>query len=236
MRSGGRGRVWRRRAIALCVLAAIAVLGYFLWLRDSSLFAVDEVKVEGVSANREQVTAALEQAAEGMTTLHVDEGELRDAVSAFPTVASIRVDASPPGSLTIVLTERLPVGTVESGGERVPVSGDGYVLTGLDTGDAKLPAIEAREEAGRVDPEGREQAAILAAAPPELLERITEAAYDPERGGVVVELDASPELRFGDAADAERKWAAAVTVLADRRLGSPGYVDVAVPERPVTGG
>lgn len=231
-----RGRVWRRRAVALAVLAIAIAVGYQFWLRDSSLFAVDEVEVEGVTANREQVTAALEQAAEGMTTLNVDEDELRKAVSAFPTVASIRVDAGLPSTLTIELTERLPVGTVESGGERVPVSGDGYLLPGLDPGEAKLAAVEARVDDGRIDADGLAQAEVLAAAPPELRERISETAFDVDRGGVVVDLEASPELRFGSADQAEDKWAAVVTVLADRELGSPAYVDVAVPERPVTGG
>ena len=82
-------RLWRGRAIAPGAIATVLVLGYLLWLRDSSLFAVEEVKVEGVSANQEEVTAALEESARGMTTLHVDEGELRDAVASFPTGCAI---------------------------------------------------------------------------------------------------------------------------------------------------
>ena len=59
--------------------------------------------------------------------------------------------------------------------------------------------------------------------------------WDDERGGVVVELDPGPELRFGDGSDAEAKWRAVAAVLADPKLGAPLYIDVSIPERPVTG-
>jgi hypothetical protein len=53
---------------------------------------------------------------------------------------------------------------------------------------------------------------------------------------VVVDLDDAPELRFGAGEQASDKWQAVVTVLVDPELGSPGYVDVSVPTRPVAGG
>jgi cell division protein FtsQ len=229
-------RVWRRRALALGGVALVLVLGYLLWLRDSSLFAVDDVTVEGVTANQEEVTAALEEAAQGMTTLHVKEGELAQAVSSFPTVASISADAGLFHSLTIKVTERLPVGAVKVEGEAVAVSADGFLLTGLETQGQNLPTMDADVAAGRLNEEGLAQAAILGGAPAELRERITETAFDIERGGVVVDLEGAPELRFADGEEAESKWRAVAAVLADRQLGSPAYLDVSVPERPVTGG
>ncbi|MGZ5330932.1 MAG: cell division protein FtsQ/DivIB [Solirubrobacterales bacterium] len=235
----GPGRIpaaWRRRAVALAALALVAVLAYMLWLRDSSLVAVDEVKVEGVTANREEVTAALDAAGREMTTLHVDESALRDAVSGFPTVAAISADAGFPSTLTVKVTERLPVGVVREGGEEVAVSSDGLLLTGLDVSELELPQLDARVDDGRLDSDGLQQAEVLGAAPAELRERIEASAYDLERGGVVLELDGAPELWFGDGGDAEDKWKAAVTVLADSELGSPAYVDVSVPSRVVTGG
>jgi hypothetical protein len=53
---------------------------------------------------------------------------------------------------------------------------------------------------------------------------------------VVIELEGAPEIRFGDGADAERKWRAAAAVLAGPPIGSPEYLDVSVPERAVSGG
>ena len=229
--------VWRRRAIALAILAAALVAGYYLWLRDASVFAVEEVTVEGASVNGDQITAALEEATDDMTTLHIDDEKLREAVSRFPTVASIKADASLLHSLTVTVTERLPVATVGSGGgERLAVSADGFVLPGIEVEGAKLPPLEAKVEGTRVDAEGRAQAAIAGGAPEELRERIDAVAWDAQLESVVVEIEGAPELRMGDGTRAEAKWEAVVAVLADPDLGSPAYVDASVPERTVSGG
>jgi cell division protein FtsQ len=231
-----RGRHWRRRAIALGILAVGLLAGYFLWLRDSSLVEVEEVEVKGATTNAEQITAALTSAAEGMTTLHIDDDALRDAVTGFPTVASVSADSSLPHSLTITVTERLSVAQVSVAGERLGVSADAYILRGVNIEGAKLPPIEATEESGRLDPDGAAQAAILGAAPSELREEISEATWDDERGGVVVELSGAPELRFGDGSQAEEKWRAVAAVLTDPDYDARSYLDVSVPERAVAGG
>jgi cell division protein FtsQ len=228
--------VWRRRAIALALVAAALLAGYYLWLRDSSLVAVEEVQVEGATANRDQVAAALEREAKEMTTLHIDDEKLRDTASAFPTVASIKADASLLHSLTITVTERLPVARVESDGEQLAVSADGYALAGVKVDPAKLPPLQAGVESTRLDEAGQDQAAIVGAAPAELRERVDSVRFDPELGGVVVEIEGAPELRLGDGGDGEAKWEAVAAVLANPDLGSPAYLDASVPERPVTGG
>lgn len=226
--------VWRRRAAAALALGALLLAGYYLWLRDSSLVAVEDVEVKGLTTNEEQITASLEAAAEGMTTLHVDDEKLREAASAFPTVASVSADASLLHSLTITVSERLPIARVNSGGDVVAVSSDGYLLPGV--GAEGLPPLEASADGSRLDAEGISQSEIVGGAPAELRERIASASWDPDRGGVVVEIDGAPELRFGDGARAEDKWEAVAAVLAAPELGSPAYLDASVPDRPVTGG
>lgn len=228
--------VWRRRAIALALVAAALLAGYYLWLRDSSLVAVEEVEVEGATANRDQIAAALEREAKEMTTLHIDDEKLRETASAFPTVASIKADASLLHSLTITVTERLPVARVESDGEQLAVSADGYALPGVKVDPAKLPPLQAGVESTRLDEAGQDQAAIVGAAPAELRERVDSVRFDPELGGVVVEIEGAPELRLGDGGEGAAKWEAVAAVLANPDLGSPAYLDASVPERPVTGG
>jgi cell division protein FtsQ len=235
--SGRQGRVFRRRVVAVAAVAVVIVVGYMVFLRNSSLFAIDEVEVTGLTANQERISAALVRAAEDMTTLHVREGDLRKAVSGFPTVATLTTDTDFPHGLTIEVTERLPIATAKIGGELTPVSADGYPLPGIEFDPKQLPGLDADPtEDGRLGPEGTAQAAILGAAPEELRDRLWEATWDLERGGVVVDLDDAPELRFGAGEQASDKWQAVVTVLADPELGSPGYVDVSVPTRPVAGG
>lgn len=228
---------WRRRVLAASLLAVLLIGGYFFWFRDSSLVSVDEVAVEGATTSEEQIAEALTGAADGMSTLNVDEAALARSVSGFPTVASIGVDSSPPHKLTVTVNERLPVAQAKIDGERIAVAGDGTLLPGIEVEGAKLPTLDedAGAEAGVLDAEGAPQAAILGEAPDELRERLEGAEWDPERGGVVIAMDGAPELRFGDGSDGETKWEAVVAVLASAK-GAPAYVDVSVPERAVSGG
>jgi cell division protein FtsQ len=233
----GTWPVLRRRLVAIAAVAVILVAGYLVFLRNSSLFAIDEVEVSGLTANQERISAALVRAAEDMTTLHVRDDDLRKAVAGYPTVATLTTDTDFPHGLKIEVTERPPVAVAQIEGEQTSVSADGYLLTGIDFDPKELPALDADPpEDGRLGPEGTAQAAILGAAPEELRPRLEEATWDLDRGGVVVDLDGAPELRFGEGDRASDKWQAVVTVLADRDLGSPGYVDVSVPGRPVSGG
>ena len=76
----------------------------------------------------------------------------------------------------------------------------------------------------------------LGAAPQVLRDRLQRSSWDNARGGVVVELRGAPELRFGDGTRAADKWSAAVAVLSSPERGAPSYLDVSVPDRPVSGG
>jgi hypothetical protein len=53
---------------------------------------------------------------------------------------------------------------------------------------------------------------------------------------VVVDLKNGPQVIFGDGSRAQDKWDAAVTVLSSPEHGSPSYVNVVVPDKPVSGG
>ena len=229
--------IWRRRLVALGVLAAALAAGYLFWLRDSSLFEVREVKVSGATANANEVAVALQGAAQGMSTLHIRDEELRQAVSRFPTIASLKASTSLPHELDIEVTERLPVAVVKQSGAEIPVSADGYLLRGL-AAEPGLPPLEPSGAAveGRLASHDAEQAALLGAAPEQLRKGLEESRYDPDQAGVVVDLSNGIELRLGDSRDATAKWAAAASVLADPKLGNPAYIDVSVPGRPVAGG
>lgn len=226
----------RRRVVAGALIAAALVAGYMLWLRHSSLVAVDEVEVSGVSYAEEEVTAALTAAGKDMTTLAADPQELERAVAGYPTVAAISVSTDFPRRLEVTVTERVPVATV-GGGEGVAVAGDGTVLSGVDAGESKLPPIEAKEapSSGRLEGNALAQAGVLGAAP-EPLRAMIRAAEVTGDYGIVVELRGGIELRFGDDRDAAVKWSAAAAILADPKLESLSYIDLRLPGRPAVGG
>jgi cell division protein FtsQ len=231
-----RGVTWPRRLIVVAALAIALAAGYFLWLRDSSLVAVRDVRVEGVTANAAEVNAALEGAAREMTTLHVRVDDLEAAVRPYPTVDEVSAEPSFPHGLTIRVTEHRPVALVDAGEGEVPVAGDGTLLGGLDVEGMELPVLEgqAGDPAARLEEEGRDQAAVLDAAPESLLGVVEGTAISAE--GVEATLEGGVVLKFGNPSRAATKWEAAARILADPNLGALTYVDLRAPERPAVGG
>jgi cell division protein FtsQ len=219
----------------LAGVLTLLVVGW-LWLRDSSLVAVEQVTVTGASGpDAGRVIAALEEAGRSMTTLHVREGELRTAVEPFASVASVHADAAFPHTLRIEVREQAPLGVVVAGGDRVAVGRHGQVLRGVPADN--LPQIAARAVPGgtRVtDRNARRGVAVLSAAPAPLRARVRRTSLGPQ--GLAVALRNGPSLIFGGPERLRAKWAAAAVVLADPTSAGATYIDLRLPERPAAGG
>lgn len=229
-----RVRTW----VALAALLVVAAAAGWLWLRDSSLVAVEQVEISGVSGQEAaQVTQALERAARGMTTLNVDEEALRKAVAIYPQVADVRVEADPLHRLAITVVQRHPVAALEVGEQLTPVAADGTVL-GQHADAENLPVlpISALPAGGRLT-DGR-AAALLAvvAAAPEATRRYVERLEVADGGGIQAQLRDGPLVLLGDAERPYAKWIAMGRVLGDEGSAGAGYIDVRLPERPVAGG
>lgn len=227
---------FRRRIVTVLLVSVALFAVYMLWFRHSSLVAVSEVEVNGVSHVEEEVTAALTAAGKEMTTLAADQAQLEQAVAAFPTVESVSVSSDFPHRLEVTVAERAPVATVGTG-DGVAVAGDGTVLSGVETDSLKLPEIESRGAPadGRVEGDMLAQAQVLGSAPGPLRPVIRAAEVNGDYG-IVVELRRGIELRFGDESDAAAKWSAATAILADPKLDQLTYVDLRLPGRPAVGG
>jgi cell division protein FtsQ len=227
-----------RRVVVLIAVAVTLALAYPGWLlvRDSSLVAVRDVKVEGVSADRGRVIAALTDAAHGMTTLDVRTDRLAAAVQGFPTVASVSADASFPHGLTIHVSERKPVLVASDGAREAPVAADGSLLPGLQADGRRLPllTVDSLPPAGSLSGDALGEALVIGAAPAPLRQLVARATVSSDYG-IVVGLRGGIELRFGSSGQADAKWAAVAAILADPKLTSLSYVNVRVPERPAVG-
>ena len=230
---------WRHKLLAALALVLAAGGGYLFWLRDSSLVAVTDVEVVGVTtSDRPEIVAALSTAAKKMTTLHSDADRLRSIGERFPTVAGLSVDPNFPHGMRIEVSQRPPRLVAEVGGDQVAIAADGTVLTGLSLPeDQRLPTLALNElpSSGGLTGEPLEQATIAGSAPDPLLGLIEKVGYS-EEVGVELTMRGGIELRFGAGDRAERKWASAAAVFADPKLDAATYVDVRVPERPVVGG
>jgi cell division protein FtsQ len=226
----------RKATVAAAALLALVVLGaMFLWLRDSSLVGVRQVDITGVTGSQaEEIRGALTDAGRDMTTLHVREDALRDAVQAYPVVRELHADADFPHRLRITVNSYDPIGSMEIGGRSVAIARDGTVLDGTPT--KGLTAIAATGSAAGTKITGTEATKLvrlLAAAPAPLRSRALRAYKGPN--GLAVDLRDGPRVDFGDLTLLEAKWLSAAAVLADADSRGASYVDVRLPERPVAG-
>jgi cell division protein FtsQ len=229
---------WRVRILTALVALVALGAGYFFWLRHSSLVAVNDVEVVGItSSDRGAITDDLSRLAEGMTTLDVDTAKLEAAARAYPTVESISVDPNFPHGLRIEVTERPPVMVVADGDRQTPVAADGTLLPDVEIPDGGLPVLELKKPPppGGLAGAALDQAIVAGAAPEPLRPLIHEIEHTAEHG-VVVTLRGGIPVYFGTSAEASQKWAAAAAVLADPKLDSLTYLDVRVPRRPAAGG
>lgn len=221
---------------AVSVLA-VALLGVgFMWLRDSSFVAVEDVTITGAEGTQaEEIRAALRDAAEDMTTMHVREDALLAAVQQYPSVKSVKATADMPHRLRIEVRSRTPVAALDTGTRTIAVASDGTVLTG--SGTDGLPRVKVSTPPGGERVRGDSASALvrlMAVAPAPLRARTERAFLGPD--GLTVVLTEGPRLRFGRGDRLTAKWAAAARVLADENAQGASYIDLRLPERPAAGG
>src|SRR3954452_10540690 len=225
-----RVKRWLLIALAVCL---VLTAGYRLWLRDSSLVAVEKVEVTGLTTkDATRVRTALASAAHTMTTLHVRHDVLEQAIAAYPVVKGLDVRPDFPHGLVIRVIEYRPAALV--GG--LPVAGDGTILRGIPV-EGSLPKIETRgaPHGNRLtDPAALHAARVAGAAPIALRSRL-ELVEMRAQDGIVVQMRDGPDLIFGDATRARAKWVAATRVLADPEAEGASYIDVRLPGRPAAG-
>jgi cell division protein FtsQ len=229
----------RRVRLSLLGVAAAGLLlgGGWLWFRDSSLVAVQQVTVTGQTGpDAGAIRAALASAARGMTTLDVQTGQLYGAVLAFPVVKRLEVSTQFPHGMRIHVVEELPVAVVTEGGRTVGVAADGVLLHDL----ARLPSLPRIELAvppggpRLTEPAGVSALAAAKAAPRALLARISLISTSPQHG-LVAQLRDGPEVYLGDTHHLAAKWKALLAVLADAGSAGAAYIDVTDPGRPAAG-
>ncbi len=229
----------RRRLLVVVVLSGLLSGLYMVWLRDIGLVAVEKVQVTGLTgSDAGEATAALEEVARDSTTLHVDHAAIDAVADRFPVIHSVRIETDFPDGMRIAVTEQRPAAMLVAGGKRIPVAGDGAVLTAL-TIKGSLPTIEV--EPGNV-PDKRltrsstlDAARVAGGAPAALTPRLKTVTKEGAKGWVVQVQD-GPELIFGAASSVAAKWTAAARVLADRDAAGADYIDLRIPGRPAAGG
>jgi cell division protein FtsQ len=223
-----------RALAAVVVLAAVLTGGYF-WVRQSSLVAVQQVSVTGVSGpDAAAIRQTLAQTAERMTTMNIDAHALRASVARYPVVRSLRVSVQLPHGVRIAVFEQVPVAVL--GG--TVVSARGTLLPGMSPSGQTLPTITAGggsgQAAGTVTGTARAEVYLLAAAPYPIIARLTTVGWKPGRG-LTATLHDGPVIYFGDDHRLAAKWHSAILALASPTSAGASYIDVTDPNRPAAG-
>ena len=222
----------RRRLLAAVALVAVSVAG-FLVLRASSAFAVQDVRVRGVSKSEAAVLRREVREIVGSSSLlALDPDAVAARLRRLPTVEAAWVDRSFPNTLAVRIRPEVPVAVLASPRGPLLVARSGRVIgpAGAASGLPLLaaagspPAPGARLEAEAV----RRELGVVRALDPRVGLRLRSVEARPD--GLVVRTARGIELRLGDPADAALKLRTAATVM--HALRKVRIIDVSVPTLP----
>jgi cell division protein FtsQ len=229
----------RRRLRVLLAILVLLVALLAAWLAvQSSLLAVRTIDVQGATLTGDDEVRRAAQVGRSDPLVFVDLGAVARRVEQLPWVEEARVTRDFPSTLHIEVTERAAAGWYEDGDEVFLVDASGRVLETREVAPA-LPEIVGLEAGARpggsVTP--HEAASVAVALPPELVERVVKVRIETAAAAptAILQLDEGPEIRLGTLDRLGEKGAAAFAVLGVLQEPVPRYIDVAVPEAPVTG-
>jgi hypothetical protein len=225
-----------RRSLALGLgILVFALFGYLL-ARETSLFAIDRIEIEGGSPQVDaQVHRALASLV-GKPLVGLDGSAVLRPLDALPTVMRASYDRGFPHTLRITVVPERPVAVLRRGPESWLVSIRSRVMQRL-TADAEpsLPRIwvsartPVRSGADVAAAGVSARAAGLAGAFTTRVATVSDTA-----GVLVFHLRSGPQLLLGEGGDIRLKVAVAEHALAVLPSGST-FLDVSVPGRPVSG-
>lgn len=226
------------RSLLLAFALLAGSIAAYVTARETSLFSVQQIRVEGASAGvGRQVKQAVADTA-GVSLLAVDLGAAERAIEALPTVASATLDRAFPHTLRITVTPERPVAVVRQGAVSYVVSARGRVMSVVERRTRpKLARIWVPKgtplEVGSLL-SGDLAAAVTAATPLSGARFPRVVSVEATSRELTLHLQSGVEVRLGDATDVDLKLAVARRILPLVQPGSV-YVDVSVPERPVAG-
>lgn len=227
-----------RSLIAGFCLIAVAA-GLYAGARTTSVFAVRTIEVHGAGpADAARVRRALAPlVGQSLVAVGGDDVELR--VLRLPEVARVSFDRAYPHTLRVTVAPEFPTVVVRRGADSWLVSGRGRVLRKIPRGSAsQLPRVWVPRDSELVRGATAEAAAGGGAARAMAILRsarfgVSVRTVRTDEEGLTLFLRSGVELRFGDPTDLRLKLAVARRALAFVSSGS--YLDVRVPQRPVSG-
>jgi cell division protein FtsQ len=227
------------RSLLVTFLAVVAI-GIAYWIAyATAVFAVERVVVRGAPPELSREIKRATRDVVGRSLVAVDAEQVEGRLRTLPAVAGVTVDRAFPDTLLVKVAPERPVAVVKRGDAAWLATGAGKVIREIETGTQRhLPRLWlARGATIRVG--GQIPAGLVSAT------RALAAAHAVGLGGRVkgvrltggeltLALRRGLELRLGRTADVGMKLAIAREVLG-LVDGATTYVDVSVPQRPVSG-
>jgi cell division septal protein FtsQ len=232
------------RTIALLFAALATAVGLYALARESTLFAIRTVEVNGGPPALSRQVGAAVRSYKGRSLVGLDGAAIERSILAIPDVQTVRIDRDFPNTLRVFVKRELSVAILRSGQDAWLIAASDKIVRRVTPGRfLKLPRIWAPRSV-----------AIAVAAP--IADRSVRTAVkvlaELRRAGSKLSLtnvvasdgtltlvtSSRIELRFGDATQTALKLAVVEKILADlgpAPAGSIGYLDVSLPSRPVAG-
>ena len=242
-RTGAVVRLPSRRSLAVAALALVAAGCLYLIARETPMFAVRRVEVQGASpVVARQVRVALARIS-GTSLLALDSAAVLRTLEDLPTVVSASYDRDFPHTLRVRIVAESPVAVLRRGAGAWLASARGRVIRAVArTRYRSLPRIwlPARTElavGGLLDGDAAASArALREFVATRFAQRVLWARV--AAGRLTLGLRSGLELEFGTPTTLDLKLGvvrAILPTLAAPSGGGPTYLDVSVPERPVAG-
>lgn len=239
-----RPRTWlvalapTRRSITVGVGIVALALGGYLIARETPLFAVDRIEVEGGSRQVvRQVRSALASVT-GTSLVGLDGPAVLGKVEALPTVVRASYDRAFPHTLRITVVPERPAAVLRSGPASWLVSTRGRVIERLPARSIpNLPRVWVSSRTpvrlgAELAAAGSATAARAVGLAGSFASRVGSAS---DLDGVLVfHLRSGLTLVLGDGGDVKLKLAVAERALSVLPPGST-FLDVSIPGRPVSG-
>ncbi len=225
------------RSILLGLLLAVGGIGAYFGIARSSVFAIRTIEVPGVPPGvaakvREELAPSV-----GSNLIGFDTGAAARRLIALPQVASAQLDRSFPNTLRVLVKLEVPVAVLRQGSSAWVVSARDRILRELTARPyPALPRIWVTHTAAlAVNSSVTSDLAPAVASATALIElRLSTGVRSVavQNGSITAQLASGGEIRLGDDSQLRLKLAIARRILS--LAGESAYVDVSVPDRPVS--
>ncbi len=232
------------RTIALLFAALAAAVGLYLLARESSLFAIRAVVVEGAPPALTRKIDAVVAPFRGHSLVGLDGPAVERAVLGIPEVRTVRIDRKFPNTLRVFVGRESPVAILRRGSEGWLIAASNKVVRpfplrrSTDFPRIWVPASVAVALGQPIDDYGVKTAIELLASLGRAGRELRLASVVALNGDLTLVTSSGIELRFGDLSQTALKLAVVEKILPDlgpAPIGSVAYLDVSVPSRPVSG-